>query len=128
MTDATHRLVEGYIRTEPLGPVSVKGKEWACCGLQSDRHRRHRSRLDVKADRGLTALIGREREAGGSPRLLRPREEHARPSGRSRGRAGHRQIATAVMSSVGLWKARPVHVARRSLCLPWSIHTVSAYP
>jgi predicted ATPase/class 3 adenylate cyclase len=62
MTDATHRLVEGYIRTEQLGPMSVKGKSGPVVVFRVTGHRRHRSRLDVNADRGLTALIGRERE------------------------------------------------------------------
>jgi predicted ATPase/class 3 adenylate cyclase len=62
MSDATHRLVEGYIRTEHLGPMSVKGKSGPVVVFRVTGRRRHRSRLDVKADRGLTALIGRERE------------------------------------------------------------------
>jgi class 3 adenylate cyclase/tetratricopeptide (TPR) repeat protein len=64
ITDATHRLVEGYVRTEPVGPVRVKGYPEPVSVFRVTGRRRRRSRLEVSADLGLTELIGRERELG----------------------------------------------------------------
>jgi class 3 adenylate cyclase/tetratricopeptide (TPR) repeat protein len=61
VTDAAHRLVEGYVLSEPLGPVEVKGRSEAVPVFRVTGRRR-RSRFEVSAERGLTELIGRERE------------------------------------------------------------------
>ena len=37
VTDATHRLVEGYVRSERLGPVAVKGRSDPVSRLPSDQ-------------------------------------------------------------------------------------------
>lgn len=62
VTDATHRLVEGYVRSEPLGRVQVKGRSESVSVFKVTGRRRRRNRLQVSAERGLTELIGRERE------------------------------------------------------------------
>ena len=64
VTDATHRLVRDYVRTEPVGPVSVKGYPEPVSVFRVTGRRRRRSRLEVSADVGLSTLIGRERELG----------------------------------------------------------------
>jgi class 3 adenylate cyclase len=62
LTEATHRLVEGYIRSEALGPVEVKGQRAPVQVYQVIGRQRWRSRLEMSAERGLTPLVGRQRE------------------------------------------------------------------
>jgi predicted ATPase/class 3 adenylate cyclase len=62
LTEATHRLVEGYIRSEALGPVEVKGQRAPVQVYKVIGRRRWRSRLEMSAERGLTPLVGRQRE------------------------------------------------------------------
>jgi predicted ATPase/class 3 adenylate cyclase len=62
ISDATHRLVQEYFRCDDLGVQSLKGVDtplrvYRVAG-ESDVH----SRLDVASVRGLTPLVGRERE------------------------------------------------------------------
>ncbi|MBI4609543.1 MAG: AAA family ATPase [Candidatus Rokubacteria bacterium] len=64
VTEATHRLVEGHVRSEALGPVQVKGRSEPVSVHKVTGRRRARTRLDVSAERGLTPLVGRERELG----------------------------------------------------------------
>src|SRR5262249_32557132 len=61
MTEATHRLVEGYVHSEALGPVEVRGQHepgpvYRVLG------RRRRPRLEISGERGLAQIIGRQRE------------------------------------------------------------------
>jgi class 3 adenylate cyclase len=60
---ATHRLVDGHVRSEVLGPVSVKGISEPVTVYRITGQRR-RSRLEISAERGLARLVGRERELG----------------------------------------------------------------
>jgi class 3 adenylate cyclase len=62
LTEATHRLVEGYIRSDTLGLVEVKGQRAPVQVYKVTGRRRWRSRLEMSAERGLTPLIGRQRE------------------------------------------------------------------
>jgi AAA ATPase domain/Adenylate and Guanylate cyclase catalytic domain len=62
LTEVTHRLVEGYIRSEALGPVEVKGQRALVHVYKVIGRRRWRSRLEISAERGLTPLVGRQRE------------------------------------------------------------------
>ena len=62
LTEATHRLVEGYIRSEALGPVEVKGQRTPVQVYKVTGRRRWRSRLEVSAERGLSPFVGRQRE------------------------------------------------------------------
>jgi class 3 adenylate cyclase/tetratricopeptide (TPR) repeat protein len=62
VSDATHRMVEGYVRSEPLGLVQVKGRTEPVSVFRILGRRRRRSRIEVSADAGLTTLVGRERE------------------------------------------------------------------
>jgi class 3 adenylate cyclase/tetratricopeptide (TPR) repeat protein len=64
VSEATHRLVEGYIRSQPIGPVQVKGRTEALSVFKVTGRRRARSRLELSAERGLTEFVGRQRELG----------------------------------------------------------------
>jgi tetratricopeptide (TPR) repeat protein len=71
---ATHRLVDGYCYTRPLGELTLKGKAspqqaWEVIGARVSR-----TRLDVETERGLTPFVGRERELD----VLAERFERAR--------------------------------------------------
>ena len=98
---ATHRLVEGQVRSEPVGPLDVKGKSEP---VQAFRlvGRRRRTRLEVHAERGLTELIGRRRELD----LLRDRLDRAR--------SGHGQVV-GIVGEPGAGKSRLLYEFRRSL-------------
>ena len=62
ITDAVHRLVGEYVRSETLGPVEVKGQREPVQVYKVTGQRRWRSRLEISAERGLTPLVGRQRE------------------------------------------------------------------
>src|SRR5262244_799073 len=47
ITDVTHRLVEGFIRSEALGPVTVKGRSEPVQVYRVTGRRRGRTRLEV---------------------------------------------------------------------------------
>jgi hypothetical protein len=61
ISEATHRLVAGFFETLDLGEMLVKGRAPARA-FEVLRPRGRRARLDVAIERGLTPLIGRERE------------------------------------------------------------------
>jgi class 3 adenylate cyclase len=60
ITEATHRLVEGYVHSEPLGPVEVRGQHEPVTVYKVLTRRR--TRLEISAERGLTQIVGRQRE------------------------------------------------------------------
>ncbi len=62
VSEATHRLVEGYFHTRSLGGLVLKGKAEPVVGWEIIGARTARTRLDVVAERGLTPYVGRERE------------------------------------------------------------------
>ena len=62
LTEATHRLVGEYVRSDALGPVKVKGQRDPVQVYRVTGQRRWRSRLEISAERGLTPLVGRQRE------------------------------------------------------------------
>jgi class 3 adenylate cyclase/tetratricopeptide (TPR) repeat protein len=62
ISEALHRLVEGYGTTHSLGALSLKGKAEPVQAWEVLRVSDTRSRLDVEAERGLTPFVGRERE------------------------------------------------------------------
>ncbi len=61
ISDATHRLVAGFFETLDLGEMPVRGRAPARA-FEVLRPRGRRARLDMAIERGLTPLIGRERE------------------------------------------------------------------
>jgi class 3 adenylate cyclase len=62
IAEATHRLIAGYFHARPLGELRLKGKTESVWAWEITAAREARSRLEVEAERGLTALVGRERE------------------------------------------------------------------
>ena len=60
----THRLTEGFFKFDDLGAFKVKGKVEPIQVYAARSEVRGRSRLEVSKDRGLTPLVGREREIG----------------------------------------------------------------
>jgi class 3 adenylate cyclase len=101
VTEATHRLVEGHVVSESLGSVHVKGRSEPVQAFRILRRRR-RTGLEVRADRGLTALVGRRRELD----LLRERLERAR---------GGRGQVVGIVGEPGVGKSRLLHELRASL-------------
>ena len=62
ITEDTFKLIEGLFRFEALGAKEIKGKEELINVYQVITTSSRRTRFDVSAERGLTALVGRERE------------------------------------------------------------------
>ena len=91
--EATHRLVRGYFETRPLGEIHLKGKAEAVAAWEVVAAHETRTRLEVEADRGLTPLVGRERELG----LLL--------DAFARARTGHGQVVFLV-GEAGIGKSR----------------------
>jgi len=102
ITEATHRLAEGYIQSEALGPVQVKGRSEPVSVYKVTGHRRGRTRLEISLERGLTPLVGRQRELD----LLQ--------SCLARARTGRGQVV-GVVGEPGVGKSRLVYEFRRSL-------------
>jgi predicted ATPase/class 3 adenylate cyclase len=62
VTEDTFKLTEGFFRFEALGEKKVKGKEEPIRVYQVIAPSTRRTKFDVSAERGLTPLVGRERE------------------------------------------------------------------
>ena len=62
ISESVHRLVDGYFATESMGALLLKGKHDPVPAWQVTAPRGARTRLEVEAERGLTPLVGRERE------------------------------------------------------------------
>ena len=102
ITEAAHRLVEGYIHSEPLGPVQVKGRSQPVSAYQVIGRRRGRTRLEISAERGLTRLVGRQRELGVLHDCL------------ARVKAGRGQVV-GIVGEPGVGKSRLLYEFRKSL-------------
>ena len=61
VTEATHKAIGGYFETLDLGEREVKGRA-SVRAFEVLRPRGRRSRLEAAVERGLTPLVGRERE------------------------------------------------------------------
>jgi hypothetical protein len=62
LSAATYRLVQGYFECQELGLHTVKGVDQPMVVYQVLHESAAQSRLDVAATRGLTLLVGREKE------------------------------------------------------------------
>ncbi len=102
VTEVTHRLVAGYVRSEALGPVAIKGRGEPVSVHRVTGRRRSRTRLEVSAERGLTELVGRERELG----LLR--------DCLARVKAGRGQVV-GIVGEAGVGKSRLLYEFRKAL-------------
>jgi class 3 adenylate cyclase/tetratricopeptide (TPR) repeat protein len=98
VAEATHRLVEPYVRSEAIGPLSLKGIAGPVAAYRLTGRRR-RTRLQASAERGLTALAGRKRELD----LLD--ERFARVA------RGHGQVV-GIVGEPGAGKSRLLHEFR----------------
>jgi class 3 adenylate cyclase/tetratricopeptide (TPR) repeat protein/DNA polymerase III delta prime subunit len=121
VTAPTHRLVEGYVRSEPLGLLQVKGRSEPVSAYRVIGRKRARTRMELAAERGLTQLVGRARELA----LLHDRL--------ARAREGRGQVV-AIVGEPGIGKSRTIYEFRRSLegervtwleghCLPYGQST-----
>ncbi len=102
ISDAIHRLTEGYFHTRALGELQVKGKAEPIRGFELIAAKEARTRLDVGAERGLTPYVGREREL----QLLRQCFDRAK--------AGQGQVVF-IAGEAGIGKSRLLHEFRRQL-------------
>jgi class 3 adenylate cyclase/tetratricopeptide (TPR) repeat protein len=102
ITDVTHRLVEGFIRAEALGPVPVKGRSEPVQVYRVIGRRRGRTRLEVSVERGLTELVGRERELAVLHECL------------ARAKSGRGQTV-GIVGEPGVGKSRLLYEFRKSL-------------
>jgi class 3 adenylate cyclase/predicted ATPase len=62
VTEDTYKLTEGMFRFESIGKREVKGREKPIKVYRVIAPSTRRTRFDVSAERGLTPLVGRERE------------------------------------------------------------------
>jgi class 3 adenylate cyclase/tetratricopeptide (TPR) repeat protein len=93
MTPATLRLVEGYVRVKPIGPVAIKGLSAPVDVLELAGMAPTRTRLEVAAGRGLTRFVGRDSEL------------HQLLGSLERARSGHGQVV-ALVGEPGAGKSR----------------------
>jgi class 3 adenylate cyclase len=95
LTHATLRLVEGYVRVRPLGPVTVKGLGEPVEVFELQGSAPSCTRLAVSALRGFTRFIGRDAEL----EQIRAALERAR--------GGHGEVV-ALVGEPGVGKSRLV--------------------
>jgi class 3 adenylate cyclase/tetratricopeptide (TPR) repeat protein len=98
---ATHQQVAGFFETRDLGEMLVKGRA-PVRAFEVLRPRGRRTRFDVAVERGLTPLVGRERELA----TLRERFSEVK--------AGRGQ-AVGITGEAGMGKSRLVLEFRRAL-------------
>jgi class 3 adenylate cyclase/tetratricopeptide (TPR) repeat protein len=101
VSEATHRAISGFFETLDLGEVPVRGHA-PVRAFEVLRPRGRRMRFDVAVERGLTPLVGRERELG----LLLDRFSEAK--------AGRGQVVF-ITGEAGMGKSRLVLECRRAL-------------
>ena len=101
MSEATHRAVGGFFETLDLGKMPVRGHA-PVRAFEVLRPRGRRMRFDVAVERGLTPLVGRERELG----LLLDRFREVK--------AGRGQVVF-ITGEAGIGKSRLVLECRRTL-------------
>jgi class 3 adenylate cyclase len=102
VTGDTFRLTEGLFRFEALGEKEVKGKEEPVKIYRVIAPSTRRTRFDVSAERGLTPLVGREREL----ELLLNGFERAK---------GGRGQALSVTAEAGVGKSRLLYEFRKAV-------------
>jgi class 3 adenylate cyclase/tetratricopeptide (TPR) repeat protein len=102
VAEPTYRLVEGYVRSEAQGPVQLRGRSQPVPVYSIIGRRPGRSRLEVSIDRGLTPLVGRERELNLLHDCL------------ARAEAGRGQVV-GIVGEPGIGKSRLLYEFRKSL-------------
>jgi class 3 adenylate cyclase/tetratricopeptide (TPR) repeat protein len=102
VSEDTFKLTEGLFRYEALGEYAVKGKEEPVQAYRVIAPSTSRTRFDVSAERGLTQLVGRDREL---EILL---------DGFERSKAGRGQ-AFSIVSEAGVGKSRLLYEFRKAV-------------
>jgi class 3 adenylate cyclase/tetratricopeptide (TPR) repeat protein len=102
ISEATHRLVQGYFDTRRIDDIHLKGKAEPVSAWEVTGEHETRTRLEVESERGLTPFVGRERELG----LLLDAFERAC--------AGHGQVVFLV-GEAGIGKSRLLLELRRQV-------------
>src|SRR5262245_7395807 len=102
VSEPTYRAVEGYVRADALGPTTIKGRVEPVRVFNVTGRRRRRSRLEVRIDRGLSPLAGRQEEL----RLLAGCWERAK--------SGRGQVV-GLVGEAGVGKSRLLYEFRQSL-------------
>jgi class 3 adenylate cyclase/predicted ATPase/energy-coupling factor transporter ATP-binding protein EcfA2 len=64
ISEATHRLVQGYFACQALGAQTLRGVGEPITAYRVLRERGVQSRLDIVSARGLAPLVGREQDVG----------------------------------------------------------------
>jgi predicted ATPase/class 3 adenylate cyclase len=96
MTGETLRLVEGFVKVNPLGPIPVKGMAEPAEVFELIGASTVRRRLQAAVARGLTRFVGRDKEIEELNQILKQAE------------AGHGQVVAAV-GEAGVGKSRLVY-------------------
>jgi class 3 adenylate cyclase/tetratricopeptide (TPR) repeat protein len=102
ITEDTYQAIAGEVRAERLGPVEVRGWREPVVVYKVTGRAPWRNRLEMRAQEGLTTLVGRSRELGRLHERLTLAE------------AGQGQ-AVALVGEPGLGKSRLLYEFRRSL-------------
>jgi class 3 adenylate cyclase/tetratricopeptide (TPR) repeat protein len=102
ISEATHRLVQGFFEVHSAGELTMKGKSDPVRAYEVLRRQMAATAMSIAAERGLTPFVGRAAE------LRRLEEAYA---GLSRGQA---QVVT-VVGDAGMGKSRLVYEFRQRL-------------
>ena len=102
VTEATYRLTEGLFRFEAVGEKEVKGRKERVKVYRAIAPSTSRTRFDVSTERGLTPLVGRDREL----ELLL--------DGFERCKTGRGQ-AISIVSDAGVGKSRILYEFRKTV-------------
>jgi class 3 adenylate cyclase/tetratricopeptide (TPR) repeat protein len=104
ISEATHKLVAGFLETCDLGEHAVKGYMEPVRVYEVLRTRGRRTRLEVAAERGLTPRVGRDRELTTLLDLFQ------------QAKAGHGQVVS-ITGEACIGKSRLVLECRRALAI-----------
>jgi class 3 adenylate cyclase/predicted ATPase len=102
ISEATHRLVQGYFAYQDLGAQELRGIPESMCVYHVLRESGATSRLDIAQHRGLTPLVGREQEVG----LLEERWQQAK--------SGHGHVVL-LSGDAGIGKSRLVQMLKEHI-------------